>query len=189
MIFKLTKRQDSLLTFIKDCHKGQHRKYTNEEYWTHPLAVAEIVSEYYPEGIEAALCHDLFEDTDCTVISLMDKLSDIGYSVKEIELIVLQTLDLTNKYTTKKFPEMNRSLRKSLECQRILSIGMDSQTIKYADIIDNASSIVSKDISFAKLYINEGFDILHVMNKGNASLYKKCLRVLEKENNKLKKHI
>ena len=50
------------------CHQGQKRK-SGEPYIIHPLAVAQIVAESLKldsESIEAALLHDVIEDTPAT---------------------------------------------------------------------------------------------------------------------------
>ena len=85
-----------------DKHDGQYRK-TGEEYIIHPLNVALILTEIYAdsETIEAALLHDVIEDTDCTkedietllgptVVKLVDgvtKLSRINFSTENEYLI------------------------------------------------------------------------------------------------------
>ena len=50
-------------------HHGEQRRKSGEPYITHPLAVAQIVAEELhldSESIEAALLHDVIEDTDAT---------------------------------------------------------------------------------------------------------------------------
>ena len=50
-------------------HHGEQRRKSGELYITHPLAVAQIVAEELhldSESIEAALLHDVIEDTDAT---------------------------------------------------------------------------------------------------------------------------
>ena len=82
-------------------HKGQPRK-SGEPYITHPLAVAQILAEELKldsESIEAALLHDVIEDTDIsheevakrfspTIADLVEgvsKLTRIQYATKEHE--------------------------------------------------------------------------------------------------------
>lgn len=180
MVLKLSDRQNKLLEFIKAKHSEQVRKYTGEAYWKHPLAVAQIVYQFAPEGVEGALCHDLFEDTDCTIMELQAKLLFIGYSDEEAAEIVFQTLDLTNDFTSKNFPNLNRAIRKQAECERLSAISDIAQTIKYADITHNGMSVGECDKSFAKLYLNEGLTILEVMTNGNKELHNHCKNVLQK---------
>ena len=75
----LDNQQLLVLDFVKLQHGEQKRKYTHEPYWHHVKSVAEIVSEYEPSGIEIALCHDLFEDTQCTFTQLHNSLLSFGY--------------------------------------------------------------------------------------------------------------
>ena len=53
--------------FAKDKHEGQFRK-SGEEYITHPLNVALILTSIYAdyETVAAGLLHDVLEDCDCT---------------------------------------------------------------------------------------------------------------------------
>lgn len=54
--------------FANEAHQEQKRK-SGEPYITHPLAVAQIVAEELrldSESIEAALLHDVIEDTAAT---------------------------------------------------------------------------------------------------------------------------
>ena len=58
---------DRAYAYAKSYHEGQLRK-TGEPYITHPLAVADILSEYRtdPTTIVAGLLHDCIEDTEAT---------------------------------------------------------------------------------------------------------------------------
>ena len=83
-------------------HHGEQRRKSGELYITHPLAVAQIVAEeLHPdsESIEAALLHDVIEDTDATyddvakltsptvadLVEGVSKLTRIQYATKEHE--------------------------------------------------------------------------------------------------------
>ncbi|MCI8330114.1 MAG: bifunctional (p)ppGpp synthetase/guanosine-3',5'-bis(diphosphate) 3'-pyrophosphohydrolase [Oscillibacter sp.] len=83
------------------CHEGQKRK-SGEPYIIHPLAVAQIVAEELKldsESIEAALLHDVIEDTPAThedvarlfsptiadLVEGVSKLTRIQYATKEDE--------------------------------------------------------------------------------------------------------
>lgn len=59
---------EKAIIFAKKWHSDQSRK-TGEPFYSHPLAVAEIASEYYfkTDVIIAAILHDVIEDTKCTV--------------------------------------------------------------------------------------------------------------------------
>ena len=83
-------------------HHGEQRRKSGELYITHPLAVAQIVAEELhldSESIEAALLHDVIEDTDATyddvakltsptvadLVEGVSKLTRIQYATKEDE--------------------------------------------------------------------------------------------------------
>lgn len=181
----LSERQANLFEFVKGQHGDQKRKYTNEPYWNHLYAVAEIVSEHEPEGVEIALCHDLFEDTKCTPLKLMAFMMENGYSKKEAERTWTGVHELTDVYVPETFPELNRGYRKTLEAKRLWRISPLAQSVKYADLIDNTSSIVEYDKGFAKKYLSEKTVILDGMKSGNKDLFDKCCQVLTAALNQL----
>lgn len=169
-----TPKQEELLAFVKIKHGDQKRKHTGEPYWTHLVSVASIVKPYASNGVEIALCHDLFEDTDCEENELRDFLINHSYQDSEADLILKGALELTDQYVPKNFPQINRKERKKLEAKRLGSISPLAQTVKYADLIDNTSSIVVQDPNFAKVYLHEKQDILNVMREGHPDLLKIC---------------
>lgn len=180
---KLTNRQTNLLHFVKEQHGDQKRKYTLAPYWTHLMSVAELVSEY-PDiemGVEIALCHDLAEDTKCKFYQLNEFLLNNGYgSETERHVILRDVTHLTDVFTSEAYPALNRAARKSEEAQRLISISPNAQSVKYADIIDNTSSIVKHDPGFAKVYLKEIEGKIPKMDKGNPELYARCLDVFDK---------
>jgi (p)ppGpp synthase/HD superfamily hydrolase len=181
---KLTERQNKVLDLVKKMHKGQVRKYTNEPYWTHPYAVAEIVSEYNEDLIEVALCHDLFEDTNCTYRILFDYLQRIGYCVEESVVICEGVKDLTDVFTKSNFPDLPGEERSRLEAIRLSRISKESQTVKIADMIHNLSNIVELDPKFAETYIDEKIRVLSLLKKADryisARLHRLILRNYKK---------
>ena len=91
----------SAYEFAKQQH-GEQRRKSGEPYITHPLAVAQIVAEELhldSESIEAALLHDVIEDTPATyedvakltsptvadLVEGVSKLTRIQYATKEDE--------------------------------------------------------------------------------------------------------
>lgn len=180
---ELTNKQQRLFDYVKLQHGEQKRKYTFEPYWNHLLSVAEIVSGYNDVeqdiSIEVALCHDLFEDTKCHPYDLRLKLFEIGYQESEPTFIVFAVKELTDKFTKESFPELNRLERKGLEADRLGKISGLAQTVKYADLIDNTSSIVKHDLNFAKTYIPEKIEILSKMRDGNIRLFLKCCHTVQ----------
>jgi len=172
----LTDRQERLLEFVKDMHGEQVRKYTNEPYWTHPLAVAKLVHQYASEylAVEVALCHDLLEDTSCTDFALFSKLEELGYSRFEAYEITKAVLELTDVYTSERFPWMNRRERKRNEAIRLGGVGNMAKNVKFGDMIDNTSSIVQHDKKFAKVYLEEKAEMLSRMRNTGSEIYIEC---------------
>jgi hypothetical protein len=60
---------------------------------------------------------------------------------------------LTDEYTKENYPQWNRRKRKEMEAERLEKASAAAQTIKYADIIDNAPEITREDPAFAKRYL------------------------------------
>lgn len=177
---QLTDRQQVLFDWVKTRHGDQVRKYTGEPYWTHLLSVATIVSQLESKNsrneIEIALCHDLLEDTDVDQYLLEATLLGFGYRQMEMKRIVTGVVDLTDEYTHEKYPDSNREARKAMEANRLASIQPYSQTVKYADIIDNLESIVEHDPKFAVIFLREVGGYIKRIWKGNMSLYGDLLR-------------
>lgn len=178
---EFNEKQQRLLEFVKAQHGSQIRKYTGEPYYNHLISVARIVNQFSNKNyeIEIALCHDLFEDTSCTKIDLLIQLVDLGYGIQDSHYIVERVADLTDVYISENYPQYNRRTRKEMEAQRLATIHEVSQTVKYADLIDNTSSIVSHDKGFSIVYLREKEEILALMNKGNQELYSLCLEAIK----------
>ena len=168
---KLTAKQKLLFEFVKIKHGNQERKYTGEPYWTHPLEVAKMVE---PNLIEVALCHDLLEDTDCDAPELLRELLSLSYEPNRAIEILQGVVDLTDVFIKEKFPKLNRKARKELEAERLGTISSNSQTVKYADLIDNTESIMTHDPKFGKTYLKEKRAMLELMNKGDSRMYGIC---------------
>ena len=178
--FQLTARQSKLFEYIKSKHGDQKRKYSGAPYWTHLWAVAEIVSVYGNDQmeVEVALCHDLIEDTDATYADLEDQLNALQYTEVELNYILKGVEDLTDVFVSSDYPTLNRRKRKELEAERLLGISGHSQTVKYADIIDNTASILAEDPGFSRVYMGEITRYILKLNQGNPELYQRCLRSL-----------
>lgn len=186
----LSVSQERLLEAVKAWHGSQVRKYTGEPYWNHPLSVARIVNHHDGSdlAVEIALCHDLFEDTSCSDLILLTILMFIGYSVSDSYKIVKGVTELSDVWTSERFPTMNRKTRKLLEVTRLSTISSISQSVKLADMIDNASSIIEHDPSFAKIYLEEKMLIFQNMKGGSEEMRKAFLASLDAAKQKLKEN-
>ena len=177
---ELQERQWELFDFVKEQHQDHKRKYTGEPYYTHLLRVAEIVSQYSNADmeIEIALCHDLLENTNCTKQELALKLIDIGYELFPRSKVLKGVYDLTNHYTSTAYSMYDRKKRKELEAERMCETQSFSQTVMYAEIIDNAQSIVKHDPEFAPVYLQEVLTYIDDIDEGNQKLYSECRKVV-----------
>ena len=84
-------------------------------------------------------------------------------------------VELTDIYTSKAYPHLNRKQRKELEAKRLGMTSRDAQTIKYADIIDNCLDILVHDPEFGSKFQSEAKALLKLIPKGNPLLYKIAL--------------
>lgn len=183
----LTEKQQKFLEFVKQCHGSQLRKYTNEPYWTHPYAVAEIVSGYDVGelAIEGALGHDLLEDTKITVAQLLEALISFGYEPIETLAIVQTITSLTDWFIPENYVNLNRATRKKLETARMSLMCSQVQSIKCADLIHNTRSIVEHDQNFAKVYLKEKKDLLDAMVNANADIRQRAYDTHEQATKKI----
>lgn len=161
--------------FARIAHKavGQRRKYTGEPYHLHCVAVAERVREVIgdrdPAMVEAALLHDVLEDTHVTFDDLS---SEFG---GEVAMLVWW---LTDRYTPESC-NRKRSERKALEAERLTGAPARAKTIKLADLIDNTESIVAHDRRFARVYLREKALYLQALDGGDETLMRQARETLD----------
>ena len=156
---------------------GQLRKYTNEPYWHHPAAVAALIQgvRHTEEMVAAAFLHDVVEDTAVTIADIEREFGTVVGSY---------VFELTDQFTN---PALgNRETRKAMERERLAGIHPNAQTIKYADLIDNTSSIVAHDQAFARVYLNEKRKLLNVMVDGDQELWQRAWAAMVEGERKLK---
>lgn len=139
---------------------GQFRKYSKHPYIVHPLRVAQIVSRSggSPEMVQAALLHDVVEDTGVT--------SEIIHKFfgKEVGTLVDWLTDVSRPH------HGNRATRKKMDRDHSIASPAEAQTIKVADLIDNCHDIVENDPHFARVYLREMDLLLNSLDKANPSL-------------------
>ena len=180
---------ERITAFADQAHGDQKRKYADERYIRHPLRVMQTCHHYgYSLPVlAAAILHDVLEDTDTGIADLRQFLltvmneADANYTMSLI-------IELTDVYTKHDYPRMNRRQRKAKEALRIESISADAQTIKYADIIDNANGMASQDADFAAVYLAECVALLEKMKSGNKELHKEAIDIVRKEMDQLEIH-
>lgn len=153
---------DRAACFAFGAHKAinHRRKYTGDCYTVHLLEVAGTVLSYggTPEMIAAAYLHDVVEDTSVTFESVRT------YFGEDVCNLVMWLTDVS------KPEDGNRAHRKRLDRLHLTAATAEAQTIKYADILSNASDIIKHDVAFAKVYLPEMNDLLDAMEKGDPAL-------------------
>ena len=156
------------IKFAVEAHGEQKRKYTNEPYVTHPLAVMKIVQEvpHTTEMLAAAVLHDVVEDTP---VELSEIKHEFGPTVASY---VEGLTDISRP------EDGNRAVRKALDKDHLAKQSAEVQTIKYADIISNTQDIKVNDPSFAKVYVEEVKALLDVLDKGDKTLYAKAKEIV-----------
>lgn len=142
------------------CAINQKRKYTGEDYIVHPIEVAEILAKlaFSPIALQAALLHDVLEDTNVS-----PKILATHFGTEVFNLVV----ELTN---VTKPEDGNRETRMKIELERLAKVSDLAQSIKVADLISNSRSIVKHDKKFAEVYIKEKEALLGVLTRANKEL-------------------
>jgi (p)ppGpp synthase/HD superfamily hydrolase len=171
-----------IAAFADKAHGDQKRKYADERYIEHPLRVMRICKSYgYSLPVlAAAILHDVLEDTKTSPKQINDFLLTLMNEREALHTLDL-VIELTDVYTKHQYPKFNRRKRKTMEADRLEIISEEAQSIKYADIIDNAKEIVEQDPDFALVYLRECRMLIQKMKKGNANLREQAIEVLKKE--------
>jgi len=154
--------------FAREAHEGQLRKYTNKPYVFHPINVGFILTTVTSDEhiIAGGILHDVIEDTDATYDDLL-KL--FGGTITEY---VMDVTDVSRPH------DGNRKIRKGIDREHLSAAAPESKTIKLADIIDNARSIVKNDPGFAKVWLGEKADLLPYLVEGDVRLYTQVQRII-----------
>jgi len=178
---------EQVKSFAAKAHEGQTRKYANEAYIQHPVRVMETCRQYTDDIalLSAALLHDVLEDTEVSPWALEEFLRSVMDEAAALRTHGL-VVELTDVYTKAAYPKWNRRKRRAKEQERIALTSPDSQTVKYADIIDNGGAIVTEDPDFAWTYLHECRALLKVIGKGEPELYLKAVARTEEDIQRLK---
>lgn len=171
---------EQIIDYTDKAHGEQRRKYTPERYIVHPLRVMNTCKRVTDDLciLGAAVMHDVLEDT-----AVQKNEMEIFLRTLMPEHMALRTLhlvvDLTDVFVKKDYPHLNRRSRKANELLRLQETSADSQTIKYADIMDNSREIIGQDADFARVYLYECWAMLQKLNKGNKLLYNEALSLVD----------
>lgn len=159
------------LYFATAAHEavGQVRKYTGEPYINHPVEVATMLSQFGfdDEVIEAAILHDVLEDTKVTRDTILRMFGGRVYQ------FVHEVTDISTK------GDGNRAKRKAIDRDFLAKASPEGQSIKLADLISNTKSICEHDPSWAEVYLKEKQELMKVLTKGDPQLYKLAQQAIE----------
>jgi hypothetical protein len=153
-----------------------HRlKYTLQPYDAHLKAVADLVASVTddPETIAAAWLHDTVEDTPTT---FEDLAQNFGADVTQL---VMELTDVS------KPSDGNRTARKEIDRRHLALASPRAKTVKLADVIVNSLDICKHDERFGRVYITEMLALLEVLHEGDATLYNRAERAVDKCTRKL----
>ncbi len=131
--------QKNILRAARECkklHAGQLRQ-SGEEYYTHPLQVAEILVgiQMDPAAIQGALLHDVLEDTDMTASQLREKYG------QEVEKLVQGVTKISLVKAKNKSVQEAETIRKMLFA---MSKDIRVILIKLADKLHNMRTLEFK---------------------------------------------
>ncbi|MCF6408035.1 HD domain-containing protein [Chitinophaga filiformis] len=162
--------------FARQAHGDQQRKFADEPYIQHPIRVMQLCREYTSDlpVLSAALLHDVLEDTAVTKEELSSYLRDV-MKPEDAQRTLTLTVELTDIYVKKNYPNWNRRKRKNAEAARLGKVSAAAQTIKYADIIDNSLDISNSSSDFKPKFLHECRALLKVMDKGNPELRQRAI--------------
>ncbi len=148
--------------YSQEKHKGQVRKFTGEDYFQHPKAVARIVEELSKdeELIIVALLHDVIEDCFTNTRKGYHEIWDrFGGTVANRVLELTNTAEEREQFSSKAEYIANK-----------MSI-MDGQTltVKLADRLHNIQYMdkdckTNEQKQFVKSYWKQTTEILHLFN-------------------------
>lgn len=178
---------EKIEAFAARAHAGQKRKYGAEHYIAHPVRVMELCRAYTDRLplLAAALLHDVLEDTAISKEALRRfLLAEMPQAPAEATLHLVT--ELTDVYTKAKHPRWNRRQRKAKEARRIAQTSGDSQTIRYADIIDNCHGLARYDPEFAAVFLQECKGLLKHIPNGEPQLYQQAVKTVQDQLQQLK---
>ena len=163
--------------YCKHFHEGQYRKINGLPYYTHPIAVADILDRYgYSDTTTqcVALLHDTVEDTDVCMGEIKDR---FNYEIAN-GVYVLSKNTISNyikKHVDVNLPfDIGSLTGDELYKTRLCFARKKVKRVKIADMIHNCSDLihlenkngVEKKISDAeRFYIPEGREIAPLMVK------------------------
>lgn len=160
------------IRYAAAAHGHQVRKYSGAPYLDHPIAVYNTVMGVI-EDIDmaiAAILHDVLEDTHVTYQDVRSRFghraATMVHELSDIAQVKLSTPPAKGS----PYLHGSRRQRKRIETMRLLGISPEAQTIKMADLLDNAADIVTNDPDFAKVFMAEARAAFHALTRAHPVL-------------------
>ena len=172
------KHVEQLANWVADKHRGQLIRDTEEPYFMHLLAVAEMAGPATLLGYEIGLCHDLLEDTSATENELHEALVSFNYDKTDADYITACVVELTDVYTSAAYPHLGKKARKEKEALRLSAISAAAQTVKYCDLIYNINWVMQHDRKHAARYLKRKKHLITCMAAGDKGLRQKALETI-----------
>ncbi len=161
---------DRAIRFATEAHEriDQRRQYSGRPYTEHLRNVARLVAEVTDDEamIAAAWLHDVVEDTPATVEDIE---RHFGAAVARL---VWELTDVSRP------GDGNRAARKAIDRAHLAAASPRAQTVKLADLIDNARDITAHDPRFAVTFLEEMAATLDVLTQADPTLKRRARRVL-----------
>jgi len=169
------------LSFIREKHAGQFRKFDKKPYIVHPIQVAKIIKKFKGNSkniddlMIAALLHDTLEDTNATLPEIRKRFGNLVSSLVK---------ELTSE--KEKIEKLGKALYLSKKMvEELTDYGL---SLKLADRLSNTSDFTIADPAFVKKYVAETNKIIESLSKRElTSTQKKLLAEIEKNIEKAKK--
>lgn len=147
--------------FAEHAHNAidHRRKYSGRPYTEHLERVANRVAQVTDDAaaVAAAWLHDVVEDTPATHD---DVEREFGPNVAALVRVLTDAERSVGK----------RAVRKAVDRARLAVAPAAAQTVKLADLIDNAADIAENDPHFARVFLGEMGALLAVLKDGNPAL-------------------
>jgi len=143
-----------VVTYSREMHEGQVRKFSKGPYISHPLRVAGIVMRFTtdPVAIATAILHDTIENTKATHRSIRKRFGiEIADSVKALSSDKRRIARMGGKHKYLAVKMLRMELRELL--------------VKLADRLDNTSDFEMADLDFVTNYRDETHHILAIVSQ------------------------
>ena len=142
--------------YSKFMHRGQKRRFSGLEYFTHPKYVARVTNHLTknPTLVAAALLHDVIEDTKATELVVREKFGD------EITNLVVE---LTNDSSSDSYKES----KSQYIATKMLDMTDEALIVKLVDRFHNVLFLEEDnvDVKFKRKYWVETTSILMILKK------------------------